>query len=61
MRNFKEEKEKYTMIDDVIKHGRNYIWDMEIDTYKDVFLHDFYDDTIVDFEYLHWLSKKLKN
>ena len=32
MRNFKEEKEKYTMIDDVIKHGRNYIWDMEIDT-----------------------------
>ena len=51
MRNFKEEKEKYTMIDDVIKHGRNYIWDMEIDTYKDVFLHDFYDDTIVDFEY----------
>ena len=53
MRNFKEEKEKYTMIDDVIKHGRNYIWDMEIDTYKDVFLHDFYDDTIVDFEYLH--------
>ena len=41
------------MIDDVIKHGRNYIWDMEIDTYKDVFLHDFYDDTIVDFEYLH--------
>ncbi|MFR2097611.1 MAG: GTP pyrophosphokinase family protein [Ruminococcus callidus] len=41
------------MINDVIKHGHSYIWDMEIDSYKDVFLHDFYDDTTINFEYLH--------
>ena len=26
---------------EIIKHGRSYIWDMEIDSYKDVFLNDF--------------------
>lgn len=41
------------MINDVIKHGHSYIWDMEIDSYKDVFLHDFHDNTIIDFTYLH--------
>lgn len=41
------------MINDVIKHGHSYIWDMEIDSYKDFFLHDFYDDTTINFEYLH--------
>ncbi len=41
------------MINDVIKHGHSYILDMEIDSYKDVFLHDFYDDTTINFEYLH--------
>lgn len=41
------------MSNDVIKHGRDYIWDMEIDSYKDVFLHDFFLDTVIDFEYLH--------
>ena len=37
------------MINDVIKHGHSYILDMEIDSYKDVFLHDFYDDTTIHF------------
>ena len=40
-------------MDDVIKHGRSFIWDLEIDSYKDVYLEDFYQDTIIDFEYLH--------
>lgn len=40
-------------MDEIIRHGRSYIWDMEIDSYKDVYLEDFYDDTIIDFEYLH--------
>lgn len=38
---------------DIIKHGRSFIWDLEIDSYKDVYLEDFYDDTVIDFEYLH--------
>lgn len=41
------------MTDDVIKHGQSDIWDMEIDEYKDVYLSDFYEDTIIDFVYLY--------
>lgn len=41
------------MVDEVIMHGRNYIWDMEIDAYKEVYLSSFYEDTIIDFEYLN--------
>ncbi len=40
-------------MDEIIKHGRSFIWDMEIDSYKDVYLEEFYDDTIIDFEYLY--------
>ena len=41
------------MENDVIKHGRTYIWDLEIDEYKDVYLSEFFEDTVIDFEYLH--------
>lgn len=34
-------------------HGFSYIWDLEIDSYKDIYLDDFYTDTVIDFEYLH--------
>lgn len=40
-------------MDSVIKHGRSFIWDLEIDSYKDVYLDDFYQDSIIDFEYLY--------
>lgn len=40
-------------MDEIIKHGRSFIWDLEIDSYKDVYIDDFYQDTIIDFEYLH--------
>lgn len=40
-------------MDEIIKHGRSFIWDLEIDSYKDVYLEEFYDDTIIDFEYLY--------
>ncbi len=41
------------MIENVIVHGHSFIWDMEIDEYKDTYLHEFYDDTIIDFEYIY--------
>lgn len=41
------------MNDDVIKHGRSYIWDMEIDDYDGVYLNEFFEDTIIDFEYIY--------
>lgn len=41
------------MSEEVIKHGFSYIWDLEIDSYKDIYLDDFYTDTVIDFEYLH--------
>ena len=31
-------------MDEVIKHGKSFIWDLEIDSYKDVYLEDFYQD-----------------
>lgn len=40
-------------MEEIIKHGRSFIWDLEIDSYKDVYIDDFYQDTIIDFEYLH--------
>lgn len=40
-------------MDEIIKHGRSFIWDLEIDSYKKVYLDDFFQDTIIDFEYLH--------
>ena len=40
-------------MDEIIRHGISYIWDLEIDSYKDVFLDDFYQDTIINFEYMH--------
>lgn len=40
-------------MNEVIIHGRSYIWDLEVDNYKDVYLEDFYQDTIIDFEYLY--------
>lgn len=41
------------MSEEIVKHGHSYIWDLEIDSYKDVFLNDFYTDSIIDFEYLY--------
>lgn len=41
------------MRDEIITHGHSFIWDMEIDSYKNVYLDDFYNDTIIDFEYLY--------
>ena len=38
---------------EIIKHGRDDIWDLEIDSYKDVFLRDFFEDTVIDFVALH--------
>ncbi|KZL91315.1 GTP pyrophosphokinase YwaC [Clostridium magnum DSM 2767] len=32
-----------------MQHGRMDIWDLDIDSYDDVFLTDLYDDTIIDF------------
>lgn len=40
-------------MEEIIKHGRSFIWNLEIDSYKDVYIDDFYQDTIIDFEYLH--------
>ena len=40
-------------MDEIIRHGQSDIWDMEIDSYKEVYLEDFYDDTVIDFVYLH--------
>lgn len=37
----------------IVKHGHNYILELEIDNYKDVFLNDFYTDSIIDFEYIY--------
>lgn len=41
------------MNDEVIKHGHSFILDLEIDDYKDVYLCDFFEDTVIDFVYLH--------
>ena len=41
------------MSEEVIKHGFSYIWDLEIDSYIDIYLDDFYTDTVIDFEYLY--------
>ena len=41
------------MASDRLEPGRNYVWDMEIGEYRDVFLHDFTQDTVVDFMYYH--------
>lgn len=40
-------------MEEIIKHGRSFIWDLEIESYKDIYIDDFYQDTIIDFEYLH--------
>lgn len=37
----------------IIKPGQNFIWDMEIDAYKEAYLSDFFDDTVIDFEHLY--------
>ena len=36
-----------------LETGRNYVWDLDINEYCDVFLSDFTPDTIVDFMYYH--------
>jgi putative GTP pyrophosphokinase len=41
------------MNNEIIKHGRSLICDLEIESYNDVFLSDFFEDTVIDFEYLH--------
>lgn len=41
------------MSKEVIKHGLSYISDLEVDSYKDVYLDNFYADTVINFEYLY--------
>ena len=41
------------MSEEVITHGISYIWNLEIEEYKNIYLSDFFDDTVIDFEYLH--------
>jgi len=42
-----------------IEHGRNYILDMEIDDYRNIYLSELFEDTIVDFEYVYFEESQI--